>query len=151
MKTWYKAKVAYSKEDEQGRARNVTEEYLMDALSFTEAEAKIHEEMKARVMGSFQVKAITKSRITDVFEYDDSDVFYQCKLVYMISDADSGREKKEVNLMLIHAHNVQEAYERVHDQMNNLLVTFSVPEVKESLVLEVFHHVGTKEEGGNGE
>lgn len=145
MKTWFACKVKYPKQDEQGRVKDVTESYLADALSFTEAEAKIYEEMGQRVMGEFQVMSIAKSKIIDVFEFDDADVFYQAKVVYMVADADSGKEKKVTNLMLVGAHDVKEAYERVHSSLNNMLVTFLVPEIKESLILEIFHHVAEGE------
>ncbi len=146
MKTWFACKVKYPKQDEQGRVKDVTEAYLADALSFTEAEAKIYEEMGMRVMGEFQVMSIAKSKIIDVFEYDDADVFYQAKVVYMVADADSGKEKKVTNLMLVGAHNVKEAYDRIHESLNNMLVTFTIPEIKESPILEIFHHLAEGEE-----
>lgn len=149
MKTWFESTVKYMKEDDHGRVRNVTEHYLVDALSFTEVEARINEEMGQRVMGEFQVKSERKSQIIDVFEYPGGDVFYQVKVSYLLTDADSGKEKKVVNTMLVHAANVKEAYERIHESLNNMLVTFTVPEIKESKILEVFHHYNA--EGGQSE
>lgn len=146
MKTWFTCKVKYQKQDEQGRVKNVTEAYLADALSFTEAETRIYEEMGQRVMGEFMVTSIAKSKIVDVFEYPQGDVFYQVKISYLITDADSGKEKKVTQLMIIHAENVQHAYERIHESLNNMLVTFAVPEIKESPILEVFHHYKEGEE-----
>ncbi|WP_323757374.1 DUF4494 domain-containing protein [Roseivirga sp.] len=140
MKTWFTCKVKYMKEDEQGRTKSVSETYLADALSFTEAEAKIYEEIGQRVMGEFQVTGIAKSRVTDVFEYPDADTFFNCKVVYMAADADSGKEKKIANLMMVTASDVKQAYERIRESLNNMLVTFTIPEVKESPVLEIFHH-----------
>lgn len=145
MKTWFTCKVKYQKEDEHGRVKNVTEAYLADALSFTEAEARIYEEMGQRVMGEFQVTGIAKSKVVDIFEYKDADTFYQAKVSYMVADADSGKEKKVTNLMLVTAENVKMAYDRIHESLNNMLVTFIVPEVKESPILEVFHHFKDEE------
>lgn len=145
MKTWFTCKVKYQKEDEHGRVKNVTEAYLTDALSFTEAEARIYEEMGQRVMGEFAVTSIAKSKVVDVFEYKDADTFYQAKVSYMVADADSGKEKKVTNLMLVTAENVKMAYDRIHENLNNMLVTFVVPEVKESPILEVFHHFKDEE------
>lgn len=144
MKTWFTCKVRYQKQDDQGRIKNVTEAYLTDALSFTEAEARIYEEMGQRVMGEFIVTSITKSKIVDVFEYQGGDVFYQVKITYLLTDADTGKEKKVSNLMIIHAENVSQAYDRIHESLNNMLVTFAVPEIKESPIIEVFHHTGEK-------
>jgi len=140
MNNWFTCKVKYQKEDEYGSVKNVTETYLTDALSFTEAEARIYEEMGQRVMGDFQVSSIAKSKVTDGFEYPDTDLFYQAKVSYMVADADSGKEKKVTQLMLTNAQDVRQAWERIHESLNNMLVTFTVPEVKESSVLEIFHH-----------
>ena len=96
--------------------------------------------MGQRVMGEFVVTHINKTQIIDIFEYPGHDTFYQCKVQYMIADADSGKEKKVTNLMLVTAHSVEEAHQRIHESLNNMLVTFTVPEVKESPILEVFHH-----------
>jgi hypothetical protein len=147
MKTWYQCTVKYTKENDQGHTKIVTEKYVCDALSFTEAEAKIYDEIGQRVMGEFQVTAITKTQITEIFEYDDADQFYQAKVCYSAVDIDSGKEKKITNVMLVTAHSVDEAHNRVKESLNNMLVTFTVPEVKESPILEVFHHI----QGGNNE
>ena len=151
MKTWFACKVKYQKEDEHGRLKNVTEAYLVDALSFTEAEAKIYEEMGQRIMGEFQVTSIVKSKIVDVFEYPDAATFYSCKVSYMVADADSGKEKKVTNLMIITANHVKEAYDRIHESLHNMLVTFVIPEIKESPILEVFHHMREEEATQNQE
>ncbi len=141
METWFEIKVKHPKQDEQGRVKDVTEMFLADALSFTEAEAKIYEEMDQRVMGEFEVMTIAKSKVIAGFEYDDADTFYQCKVVYSVVDADTGKEKKVTNLMLVQAKHVGEAFERIKDSLKSMLVTFEVPDIKESKVLEVFHHV----------
>ncbi|OEJ99707.1 DUF4494 domain-containing protein [Roseivirga misakiensis] len=146
MQNWFTCKVKYQKEDENGRVKNVTETYLADALSFTEAEAKIYDEIGQRVMGEFQVTSIAKSKIVDVFEYPEGDVFYQAKVSYMVGDADTGKEKKVTNLMIVHAPDIRVAWDRIHESLNNMLVTFVVPEIKESPILEVFHHVKSDEE-----
>lgn len=142
MKTWFNCTVKYMKENDQGKTKMVTEKYLVDALSFTEAESKIYKEIGQRVMGEFQVHAIARSGITDVFEYPDADTFYQTKVCYHAADADSGKEKKITDLMLITAKDVNQASDRIKESLNNMLVTFTVPEVKESQILEVFHHTG---------
>jgi hypothetical protein len=147
MKTWYQCTVKYMKENDQGQTKVVSEKYMCDALSFTEAEAKIYEEIGQRVMGEFEVADITKTKITDIFEYTDADQFYQTKVCYSAADADSGKEKKITNVMLVTAHSVDEAHNRIRESLNNMLVTFTVPEVKESPVLEVFHH---NQGGDNG-
>lgn len=141
MKQWFLCKVKYQKEDENGRLRSVTEPYLVDAVSFTEAETRIYEEMGERVRGEFLITGISKSKIIDVFNYDDVDVWYKCKVVYYVAE-ESGKEKKIVNQMIITAHNVKEAYERIYLSLDNMLVSFQVPEIVESPIIEVFNYSG---------
>ena len=139
MKTWYKARVKYQREDDNGRLKSVTEQYLVDAVSFTEAEERIFAEMGERVHGEFQIKGISKTKIVDLFQHQDSDIWFQCRVVYYIAE-ESGKEKKITNEMLVTAKNVKEAYDRVFESLNNMLVSFQVTKVEESPILEVFDY-----------
>jgi hypothetical protein len=138
MRTWFLCKVKYAKENEEGLLKNVSEQYLVDAVSFTEAEARIYDMLGSVIRGDFQVTNISKSNIVDVFFYEDIDVWHKCKITYIVADADSGKEKKVTQYMLVTAHHVKEAYERIYESLDNMLVTFKVPEVVESPIVEVF-------------
>ena len=141
MKIWFTCKIKYQKELENGKMTNIAEHYLIDAVSYTEAEARIYQELGSIIRGEFQVTAITQSRITDIFHYDDSDVWYSCKVTYVVADENSGKEKKITNLMLVTASNVKEAYERIHESLSTILVPFEVPEVKMSPIVEIFPYI----------
>jgi hypothetical protein len=147
MRTWYLCKVKYAKENEQGLLKSVSEQYLVDAVSFTEAETRIYDMLGSVIRGDFQVTNISKSNIVDVFFYEDIDVWHKCKITYIVADADSGKEKKVTQFMLVTAHDVKEAYERIYESLNNMLVTFRVPEVTESAIVEIFPY--EKEENLN--
>ncbi|MGB3850738.1 MAG: DUF4494 domain-containing protein [Tunicatimonas sp.] len=138
MATWFICKVKYQKQDEKGRAKNVSEQYLVDALSFTEAEARIYEKLGSVISGEFFINNISKSNLTDVFYYEDADVWYKCKMTYALEVEGSGKEKKVVNYVLLTAANAKQAYERVYESLNNMLVEFQVPDVVESPIVEVF-------------
>jgi hypothetical protein len=86
MKTWFTCKIKYQQEQENGKIAKISESYLIDAVSYTEAEARIYQELGSIIRGEFQVTAITQSRIVDIFHYDDNDVWYQCKVTYMVAD-----------------------------------------------------------------
>ncbi|MCH7400100.1 DUF4494 domain-containing protein [Belliella sp. DSM 107340] len=146
MRIWFKCTVKYAKENEQGLLKNVSEKYLVDAVSFTEAEAKMYELLGSVIRGDFQVTTAAKSNIVDVFEYEDIDIWHECKVTYFVVDGDSGKEKKITQIMLVTAHDVKEAYDRINESLSNMLVTFRVPEIKESLILEVFPHENEEEE-----
>jgi hypothetical protein len=141
MKTWFTCKIKYQQEQENGKIVKISESYLIDAVSYTEAEARIYQELGSIIRGVFQVTAITQSRIVDIFHYDDNDVWYQCKVTYMVADENSGKEKKVVNLSLVTAANVKEAYDRIHESLSTMLVPFEVPEIKQSPIVEIFPYV----------
>ena len=144
MKTWFMCKVKYQKEEENGRMKNVTDTYVVDAMSFTEAEARIYEELGSIIRGDFMVSGISKSKLIDIFHYDDSDVWYKCKITYSVAE-ESGKEKKITNYMLVSAQDVRQAYDRIHESLNNMLVTFSVPEVTETNIVEIFPYVSDED------
>jgi len=146
MRTWFLCKVKYAKENEQGLLKNVSEQYLVDAVSFTEAEARIYDMLGSTIRGDFQVTNISKSNFVDVFPYDDIDIWHKCKITYVVADADSGKEKKVTQYMLVTAHDVKEAYERIHECLSNMLVTFRVPDITESAIVEVFPYERDDEE-----
>lgn len=138
MATWFICKVKYQKQDEKGKVKNLSEQYLVDALSFTEAEARIYEKLGSVISGEFHINNISKSNLTDVFFYEDADVWYKCKMTYSLEEEGSGKEKKIVNYVLLTAANAKQAYERVYESLNNMLVEFRVPDVVESAIVEVF-------------
>lgn len=118
---------------------------MLDAVSYTEAEAIMYEKLSERVRGEFTITSLTKSRITDVFLYEDADFWHKVKITYFVTDADSGVEKKVTNTMMVTAHDVKDAYDRIHQSLNNMLVSFRVPEIVESPIVEVFPHEKTDE------
>ena len=138
MRTYFEATVRYARENEQGLLKNVSEKYLVDSVSHTEAEARIYDMLGSVIRGDFQIKRLVPANIADVFFYDDADTWFKCKVSYIVADADSGREKKVNQFMLVSAHDVKEAYDRIHECLNNMLVSFTVPSVVESPIVEVF-------------
>lgn len=138
MPTWFICKVKYQQQDEKGKVKNVSEQYLVDALSFTEAEARIYEKLGSVISGEFYISGISKSNLTDVFYYEDADVWYKCKMTYALEEEGSGKEKKVTNYVLLTAPDAKQAYDRMYESLNNMLVEFRVPDIVESPIVEVF-------------
>lgn len=137
MNSWFTIKVKYTKQLEDGRLKRVTEPYLVDAISFTDAEARIYEEVGTNVKGEFLITGISKTDYADIFYYEDADDWYKCKLTYVSVDADSGKEKKISNNFLVTAHNVKQAYERIKESLSDMTVTFEIPSIMLSPIVEV--------------
>ena len=138
MNSWYTVKVKYTKQLEDGRLKRVTEPYLVDAVNFTEAEARIYNEVGLHVKGEFLITGISKTDYADIFHYEDAEDWYKCKLNSVSLDADSGKEKKISNNFLVTAHNVKQAYDRIQESLSDMVTTFEIPSIMLSPILEIF-------------
>ena len=145
MHQWYLAKVKYVKQFEDGKLKRVNEPYLIDAVSFTDCEARIYEEIAPSIRGEFIIDSITKVDYADIFLYEDADVWHEAKVQYVSVDADSGREKKVTNKFLVTAHTTKEAYDRVKDSLSGMMVSYEIPAVKETKIVEIFAFNGERE------
>ncbi len=138
MDTWFECKITYFNTDENGKESKTTENYLLDAISFTEAEARLHEQMESIVSGGFIVAGIKKSNITEIHAFEAGEWWYKCKVVIIDIDEKSGKEKKASNYMLVMADTVKEAYERLEGALSEMLVPYSVNSIVESTIFDVF-------------
>lgn len=138
MRTWYQCKVKYARENEEGLLKSISEIYLVDGVSFSEVEAILYDRLGSQIRGDFQVTAISKSNIVDVFFYEDADVWFKAKITYLIVEGDSAKEKKITQYMIVTAADVPQAHERIQESLSNMLVSFQVPDVVETKIIEVF-------------
>jgi len=110
MATWFQAKIKFVQEDEKGVARNVGQVYLFDAVSYTDAEARAYQHLAAEVP-DFQLTGLTKMKLNEVyFEENSSELWFKCKVSYIVFDEKSQREKKVPYTFLLNAHTVKDAY-----------------------------------------
>ncbi len=123
---------------DNGALKRVSEPYLLAAMTFTDAEARIYEELGAIIRGEFNVVGITRTEIHDIFAYDDADVWYKCKVVYEAADADSEKAKKVTQNFLVSAGSVKEAYDRIKESLSTLMVDFQIPSIVVSPIVEIF-------------
>lgn len=138
MKEYYLVRVKYAKENDQGLLKQVTEQYLVDGISFSEVEAIIYDRLGSVIRGDFKVTHIAISNINDVFVYDDIDIFFKAKVTYFTVDPEAGREKKIVQHMLVTAKDVPQAHERIRESLSNMLVSFEIPDIVETKIVEIF-------------
>ncbi len=135
---WFECKVKYVKIDENGKEKKVTEPYLVDAVSFTEAEARIHTELEKMIHSDFIVTNISKSNISELFPNENGDRWFKAKTTFVTVDEESGKEKKSNNYMLVEANNVKDAYEYLTEGLSDMIVPFEIPSVTESPIMDVF-------------
>lgn len=137
MTTWYSGKLTYQKEDENGRLKTTNEAYLLDALSFTEAEARMGTMIVTGVQ-DFTVKAIAKANISEVFARESGENWYSCKTAFYSLDEKTGKEKRVVKNMLVNAESVADALEFITKELSGWLVPVAVEAVTLTAYLDVF-------------
>ena len=106
--------------------------------TFTDAEARIYEELGSTIKGEFYVTAIQRAEFHDIFSYDDSDIWWKCKVKYESFDGDSERGKKVTQTFLVTANSAKEATERINESLKTLLVDFEIPAVTQSPIVDIF-------------
>ena len=144
--TWFNVKVKYTKQFDDGRIGRVSEQILVDAVSFTEAEKRSFKEMLENLAGESSIEAIQKKNISDIFAYDDGDQWYSGILEFVSMDADSGREKKAKHEMYLNADNLEQAHLRLQDSVKDLAVSYQIKSIKETRVVEVFPYVPVEQD-----
>ena len=135
---WFECKISYEKMMENGIQKKVTEPYLVDALSFTEAEARIIEEMKPFVSGELVVTDIKRARIAELFTNENGDRYYKFKVFFITLDEVSGAEKKTAAQMLAQASDLKEAITVLETGMKGTLADYVIASVSETLIMDVF-------------
>lgn len=135
---WFECKISYEKMMENGVQKRVTEPYLVDALSFTEAEARIIEEMKPYISGEFMVADIKRARIAELFTNENGDRYYRFRVVFMSLDEKSGVEKKTTVAMLAQASDLKEAIAVLEEGMKGTMADYVLVSVTETMIMDVF-------------
>ena len=145
MRNWFICKVSYQKMMENGFQKKVTEQYLVDSLSFTEAEARIIEEMRPFITGEFTVSAVGRARLTEVF-FNEGETYYKVKIHFITLDATSGVEKKTPAQMLVEANNIKESIAVFEEKMKDTLADYVIVSVSETAIMDVFQYTDENKE-----
>lgn len=135
---WFECKVSYEKMQENGLQERVTEPYLVDALSFTEAEARIIEELKPFISGEFVIADIKRARLAELFFFEKGDRFYRAKVQFITLDEKAGVEKKTSVQMLAQASDIEEALKVVKKGMEGTMADYSIASLVETTIMDVF-------------
>lgn len=138
MNSWFTVKVKYTKQLDNGALKRVSEPYLIAAMTFTDAEARIYEELGTIIRGEFHVMGIARTELHDIFAYDDADTWYKVKVKYETADADSEKTRKVSQNFLVSAGSVKEAYERIKESLSTLMVEFEIPSITVSPIIDIF-------------
>jgi len=145
MQTWFEVKSQYVKIDNNGRERKVTETYLIDAVSFTDAEARIVGELQKIIRGEFQVKDIKQSNVIEIFPHDNGEWWYKAKISIVTIDEKAGRERKVNNYFLVQADDIKEALKRLEEGMSYILVPCHTVGINLTSIADIFPYFGERQ------
>ena len=140
MNTWFECKIRYEKTMDNGMNKKVTEPYLVNALSFTEAEARIIEEMTPFISGEFTVSDIKRANYSELFpcEEEAADRWFKCKLVFITLDEKSGAEKKTSTQVLVQAADLRDAVKKLDEGMKGTMADYKIASVAETAIMDVY-------------
>ncbi|MGL5261405.1 MAG: DUF4494 domain-containing protein [Bacteroides sp.] len=134
---WFECKVRYEKMQPNGVSKKVTESYLVDALSCTEAEARTIEEMSPYITGDFQISSVKKVDYSDLF-LGEGDYFFKCKVAFVTLDEKTGAEKESSTNMLVQALDLREAVRSLDKGMEGSMADYLIKSVSETKIMDVF-------------
>lgn len=139
MSQWFETNVKYDKTMlDTGAIKSVTEPYLVDALSFTEAEARITKEMEPFVSGELTVTAVRKVRFEDVLYHEGGDRWYKVKINMITIDEKTGAEKRSASFSLVQASEFKLALDYFLEAMKSVLFDFEIVNITEMAYIDVF-------------
>ncbi len=139
---WFECKIRYEKVMEDGLQKKVTETYSVDALSFSEAEERITEEMSSYISGEFTVQDIKKAPYGEIFFSDSelADKWYKAKLQFITIDEKTEKEKRSSVSYLVQAGSFNGAVKNIDEVMGGTMIDYVIASVAETQILDVFEH-----------
>ena len=139
-KDWFECKVRYDKTLETGLLKKVTESYLVDALSFTEAEERFLQEIEPMMSGEYSVSDIKRAKISELFESIDTtdDKWYKAKVAYLAYDEKKGVEKRTNQIMLIQAKDLRVAVQNLDKGMQGTMGDWDIISIAETPIMDIF-------------
>ena len=145
---WFECKIAYEKVMEDGLQKKVNETYTVDALSFTEAEKRIMEEMSSYISGEFTVKDIKIAPYKEIFFSEDAsaDRWYKAKLQFITIDEKTEKEKRSSVNYLVQAGTLKGAVNNIEEVMGGSMMDYVIASVAETILMDVFEYAKSSQD-----
>ena len=139
---WFECKIAYEKVMEDGLQKKVKENYVVDALSFTEAESRIMEEMSSYISGEFNIEDIKIASYKEIFfsEEEMADRWYKAKLQFITIDEKTEKEKRSNVNYLVQAGTLKGAVNNIESVMGTTMIDYVIASVSETTLMDVFEY-----------
>jgi len=139
MYNWFETAVKYERVADKGKTVKVTEKYLVDALTFTECEARIIKEMTPFISGEFQVATIKRAKINEMFWNENADKWFRAKVNFVSID-EKGNDKKTSVTILVQANEIKDARENLVEGMKGSQADYEIASITETSILDVYKY-----------
>lgn len=143
MANWIEVKARYDRMMENGVSKKVTEPYLVDALSCSEAEARVIEELHPYVSGDLNVTSTAKTKVAEVFGQYDGDKYYRVKVNFITLDEKTAAEKRTASYIITQAVDFRNALENFLDGMKGTMADFEIESISETKIVDVYPYKAT--------
>ena len=138
MASWFECKVRYDKLQENGSVKKMSDVFLTDSLSITEAVARITKEQAPFISGDFIVSSAKSTKIAEIFRDDSADKWYLVKVAFITIDEKTAAEKKSVSLILVAGSTFKQAYDNFLEGMKNTMADYEIVSISETQYLDVY-------------
>ena len=135
MANYFEVKITFDKTLDNGKEKKVSECYIVNAVSFTDAEAKVIHHVQDVITGLFEVKSIRKYKVAEIVPSELGDTYFKCKLNFITLDEKSGNEKKTAVYMLVDAETLDKAKVLLVEHMKNTMADYSIEKIEETKIM----------------
>jgi hypothetical protein len=140
MTDWFECKVSYEAEDGNGKTSKKTESYLVDGVSFTEAEARITEKVAEFIPGEFKVEAVKREKIYEIFRNEGSEVWFKFKIEFVTIDEKSAKEKKTNVIVYLQSSKIEDVVKELNAKMTDSMTDYAIINIAKTKILDVFEY-----------
>lgn len=138
--SWFECSVSYERTQDNGTQKRVTEKYVVEALSFTEAEANITEEISYYVSEEIKVKGIVPAQYSEIFFSDAANdgYWFKVKVKFITIDEKTSKEKYTNVVYLVQGSDISSAKANIEKELNKSMADCNLSGINETKILDVF-------------
>ncbi len=142
MKEYIESNVKYERQAEDGLLKKVTERYIVDAISFSEAENRLLEEVGPFAAGEVIVNDMKRVQYMELFETTDesADKFFKVRISILYVDEETGKERRQTANLLVQASDIPNSLERMREAMKGYMLDFDIVNVADTKIMDVYHY-----------
>lgn len=137
MATWIEVRARYDKMMVNGVVKKIVEPYLVDALSCTEAEARVTQELIPFISGDFRISSVVTTKIAEIFWDESGDKFYKVKVNFITLDEKTATEKRNATYILVQASSFKDAYDNFVEGIK-IMADYEIEQICETKIMDVY-------------